>query len=229
MDMLEKRIVTWKDVRSIKDADSFTAKESMVSLNDLFQTRPRPEMQEYTGSEIFVRQNVAERLIMASGQLRLLSMFLLVVYGYRHPRVQESRFYEMLEKLRRDEENAGMSEEDLYSLTHNFIAVPEVAGHLTGGAVDLTLVNAEGQELDMGTKISDFRDPEKITTFSTQLTELQRKNRLYLRMAMMESGFVPFNGEWWHFSHGDKEWAFWEKRQNAKYNPVLFRTQKEKA
>ncbi len=28
-----------------------------------------------------------------------------------------------------------------------------------------------------------------------------------LRRAMAQAGFAPFNGEWWHFSYGDREWA----------------------
>jgi len=30
---------------------------------------------------------------------------------------------------------------------------------------------------------------------------------MHLREAMVRAGFAPFNGEWWHFSYGDPEWA----------------------
>ena len=220
MNIFENGIPPWKDLRSIEDADSSTNQEEMIPLNDLFETKPNPNMKIYTGSKIFVRKGVIERLKVASKQLKPLSLTFLVIYGYRHPKIQESRFLEILGGLR--SKNKNMSEEDLYSLAHNFVAVPEVAGHPTGGAVDLTLLDKEGHELDMGTEISDFSDSEKITTFSTQTTKLQYQNRLYLRVAMMESGFVPFNGEWWHFSYGEKEWAFWNGARKSKYNQIFF-------
>ena len=218
MNVLENKTPSWKDLQSIKDADYSTNQEKMVSLNNLFKTRTDPRMQIYTGNEVFVRKNIKKRLEMAQKQLRSLSLALLIVYGFRHPKIQESEFLEVLKKLRN--QNKKMSQEDLYSLAHNFVAVPEVAGHPTGGAIDLTLLNKKGCELNMGTKISDFSNPEKIPTFSRKITKLQYQNRLCLRIAMMKSGFVPFNGEWWHFSHGDKEWAFWNGIQKCKYNQV---------
>jgi len=36
--------------------------------------------------------------------------------------------------------------------------------------------------------------------------------RLLLHDLMIEAGFAPYYGEWWHFSYGDAEWAaFYEK------------------
>lgn len=71
--------------------------------------------------------------------------------------------------------------------------------HTRGCAVDLTLVDAAtNQEVDMGT-IFDFMDlrswPE-----SRDVTQQQYQNRMILRRAMLESGFAPYENEWWHFS-----------------------------
>lgn|GEM_PF-6991181 len=41
-----------------------------------------------------------------------------------------------------------------------------MAGHPTGGAVDLTLVDSVGNEMNMGNTIADYANPEVIKTFA---------------------------------------------------------------
>jgi len=71
--------------------------------------------------------------------------------------------------------------------------------HSRGSTVDLTLLNMEtGKELDMGSPFDFFGsvshpDYEKIT-------KEQFDNRMLLRKLMLESGFVPIDCEWWHFT-----------------------------
>ncbi|MDR3125675.1 MAG: hypothetical protein LBU20_01195 [Candidatus Nomurabacteria bacterium] len=33
--------------------------------------------------------------------------------------------------------------------------------------------------------------------------------RFSILKPMMSQGFAPYDGEWWHFSYGDREWAAW--------------------
>ena len=77
------------------------------------------------------------------------------------------------------------------------------SSHSRGSTVDLTLLDMKtGKELDMGSpfdffgKIShpDFRG----------ITEEQFANRMLLRNAMIRSGFVPIDCEWWHFTLADE-------------------------
>jgi zinc D-Ala-D-Ala dipeptidase len=37
---------------------------------------------------------------------------------------------------------------------------------------------------------------------------------------MEESGFVCYPSEWWHWSYGDKYWAFLTNNESALYSPV---------
>jgi D-alanyl-D-alanine dipeptidase len=37
---------------------------------------------------------------------------------------------------------------------------------------------------------------------------------------MTSVGFAPFDGEWWHFSYGDREWAYFYKKKNALYGQI---------
>ena len=117
---------------------------------------------------------------------------------------------------RKDEiakEKPGISDKDLESYVHNFVAVPDIAGHPTGAAIDATLTTLDGDEVNMGSAIADYSDEDIIKTQADGLTSEQIKNRKLLHDAMVSEGFAPFYGEWWHFSYGDREWAgFYDKK-----------------
>ncbi|TAK04620.1 dipeptidase [Patescibacteria group bacterium] len=147
-----------------------------------------------------------------------------VVHAYRLPSIQEEYFSARLAKFRA--QHPEMTDLEIRELSHTLSASPDVAGHPTGGAVDLIIATDRGN-LDMGTAIADFRDEnlERIKTFCTDLTDAQRTNRALLRSIMMHAGFAPYNGEWWHFSYGDREWAAYYRLPNATYGPIdLLRT-----
>lgn len=78
--------------------------------------------------------------------------------------------------------------------------------HNRGGAVDLTLVDENGTELDMGTNF-DFFGPESSHNY-TGLSKKIKKNRAFLKEIMIKNNFKPLNSEWWHYnlneSTGDK-------------------------
>jgi len=82
--------------------------------------------------------------------------------------------------------------------------------HSYGMALDLTLVDAEGRELDMGTGFDDMTELshpalEEGFLLNGQLSEQQLANRRLLREAMLQAGFHGINTEWWHFDCGDRE------------------------
>ncbi len=84
--------------------------------------------------------------------------------------------------------------------------------HNRGGAVDITLVDADGKELDMGTSF-DFFGPEAGHYFDNLPHEV-KENRLLLKRIMQKSGFVSFDSEWWHYNLKN---AAKEKVSNAKW------------
>ena len=82
--------------------------------------------------------------------------------------------------------------------------------HSYGMALDITLLDADGRELDMGTGFDDMTNlshPALEEGFlqAGQLTEAQVANRRLLREAMLQAGFLGINTEWWHFDCGDRE------------------------
>jgi D-alanyl-D-alanine dipeptidase len=75
--------------------------------------------------------------------------------------------------------------------------------HSRGAAVDLTIVDAKGVELDMGTPYDFFG--EKAHTDYTKLSEKVLNNRLLLQKTMESVGFKGIRTEWWHFSFQKKQ------------------------
>lgn len=77
--------------------------------------------------------------------------------------------------------------------------------HNYGFALDLTLVDAAGKELDMGTPF-DFFGPkaqprlEQSLLKKGVLSKEQVANRKLLREAMTQAGFTITSSEWWHFN-----------------------------
>lgn len=76
--------------------------------------------------------------------------------------------------------------------------------HNYGLAVDLSVLDETGAELDMGTGFGDFTplaeprlEPDKLA--SGELTWAQFENRMILRRPMEEAGFKVLPWEWWHF------------------------------
>lgn len=70
--------------------------------------------------------------------------------------------------------------------------------HNRGAAIDLTLVDKNGNELDFGTPFDFFG--EKASHSYMELPKEVLKNRAYLKKVMTESGFTIFPSEWWHYN-----------------------------
>ncbi|MGE0529349.1 MAG: M15 family metallopeptidase [Bdellovibrionales bacterium] len=92
-----------------------------------------------------------------------------------------------------------------------YIANPDVGSlHNFGFAVDLTVVDPGGRELDMGAGYDDFRpvaqprlEAEHLS--SGVLSVHHINHRLILRTVMTEAGFTQLPHEWWHYDALPKE------------------------
>lgn len=82
--------------------------------------------------------------------------------------------------------------------------------HSFGMAVDVTLVDAAGRELDMGTPFDDLTERshpvlEDEMLRRGELTRAHLENRRLLREVMGAAGWQGIRREWWHFDCGDRE------------------------
>jgi zinc D-Ala-D-Ala dipeptidase len=75
--------------------------------------------------------------------------------------------------------------------------------HSKGLAIDLTLVDKEGNELDMGTAF-DFFGPEAHQGYNH--SDAVKRHRWILRSTMEKHGFGSIRTEWWHFSYKGKSY-----------------------
>ncbi len=82
--------------------------------------------------------------------------------------------------------------------------------HSTGAALDVTLVDETGAEVDMGSPIDECSERSFPDYFSAATDPAQRAchdRRQLLRQAMGQGEFAQHPNEWWHFSWGDQLWA----------------------
>lgn len=80
-----------------------------------------------------------------------------------------------------------------------FISNPTggVIPHCRGVAIDLTLTDLDGNELDMGTDFDEFS--ELAFHNCDKISAAAQRNRLILLGLMSAAGFDFYSKEWWHY------------------------------
>lgn len=144
----------------------------------------------------FLRREAADALALAADWLKRHqpTLTLVVLDALRPQRVQEALWAEL----------AGTP------LTKYLAHPARRSIHSFGMAVDVTLLDADGRELDMGTGFDEMT-PASHPEFEAEhlargsLTAAQLRSRGWLRAAMREAGFQTISTEWWHFDFGDRE------------------------
>ena len=202
------------------------AKTSFVELKDgepLDIKMKYPELGMKHGiKECFVREEVLPMLIKA--QQNLPKGYTLRIWdAWRSFDLQQELYDFYSGMLIRNLNLQDKSIEDQKQVLSNYVSIPVRDKflpplHATGGAVDVTLVDADGNEVDMGTEFDEFS--EKTTTdyfehIGPVYNEI-RDNRRILYNAMIDAGFTNLPSEWWHYEYGDRVWAYY----NAK--PALY-------
>jgi D-alanyl-D-alanine dipeptidase len=92
-----------------------------------------------------------------------------------------------------------------------YLADPERGSiHSFGMALDITILDEAGRELDMGTGFDDLTEKshpalERQLLERGDITPAQVANRQLLREAMMQAGFRGIGTEWWHYDCGDRD------------------------
>jgi D-alanyl-D-alanine dipeptidase len=165
-----------------------------------------------------VRAGVAARLAVA--QLLLPpGRRLRVVEGHRRPEDQRAIWdrYAAVVALAHPHADAG----EQRRLTSRFVAPLEVAPHVAGAAVDVTLVDRLGRPVDLGTPIDATPEESGGACFTDgPVGPAAREERGVLARAMTGAGFVNYPTEWWHWSHGDRYWAWRTGAAAAPYGPA---------
>jgi zinc D-Ala-D-Ala dipeptidase len=217
--LLEEKMLKYVDYANVPvvEVEEVVLFEAVPEQGVLRVEHLDTEMSELTGGSIYVRRPVVDLLYWAGQELKNLdrTLTLKVVYGFRALEVQTRLFEEAKQALAEQYSD----EAELIEVAHRQVAVPSVAGYPTGGAVAVDMLR-DGLPADLGTTVMESsRDS---FTFSPFVSREAWENRQLLRRAMMAAGFAPYDGEWWHFSYGDKEWARFYRKSGALFDQVSF-------
>lgn len=166
-----------------------------------------------TDPNIYLRRNFLEILKKAERSLPTGLRFK-IWDGFRTTKVQQKLYDELYKKL--EQQHCNWSKINLHQAVLGFVAEPTktadfAAPHNTGAAVDLTLVDADGQELPMGTPFDHFEVESYTFHFQNAPPNTEKskfhQNRMILYNSLIPLSCFNFPDEWWHFSYGDREWA----------------------
>lgn len=145
----------------------------------------------FTGKVVYpngicvLRESTAQKLANASKELTERGYRIKVWDAYRPIYVQRI-FYEIVPDSR-------------------FVANPDKGGskHNRGTAVDVTLVDMEGNELEMPSGFDDFTG--KGSRNNKDISENAKRNVEMLTNVMVKNGFTTISTEWWHYNDSDSD------------------------
>lgn len=200
-------------------------------------------------SPYFLRQGVLERLIKAQNVLQKQNpgWQIQIFDAYRPIAVQQFMvdytFRQTLEAEGTiDTELTEAQRQAILAKVYQFWALPSLdpktpPPHSTGAAVDVSLVDAAGRVVDMGSPIDEMSPRSYPNYYAAEFeltsgkkdikTDQQAQfhcNRQILKSAMTAAGFEQHPNEWWHFSYGDQLWAWLvgqqSEPQTARYGAI---------
>ncbi|WP_016952673.1 M15 family metallopeptidase [Anabaena sp. PCC 7108] len=183
-------------------------------------------------SPYYLRESVIQKLIQAQNYLQLLHphWYIQIFDAYRPVAVQQFMVdYSFGEALRErgltEAQLSPQQREEVWEAVYEIWAVPSLEmktppPHSTGAAVDVTLVDENGQVVDMGSPIDEMSErshPE----YYAKSNQPYDANRQLLRDVMLKAEFQRNPREWWHFSFGDQMWAWLQNQGTACYGRLV--------
>lgn len=122
----------------------------------------------------------------------------LIIYDAYRPQKAVNQFMtwakDISDTLQKPAFYPNVKKSDLFKLNY----IQEKSGHSRGSSVDVSIVDENGKELDMGTPFDYFGS--RSWPSSRLVTPKQRENRMLLQFVMVKNGFNPYKEEWWHFT-----------------------------
>jgi len=183
-------------------------------------------------SPYYLRQTVLKRLVQAQdGLQQCYSGWRIQIFdAYRPLAVQQYMVdYMFAETVAETLEARGIEQltddlrQAILTQVYQFWAVPSSnpntpPPHSTGAAVDVTLVDAAGRAIDMGSAIDEMSPrshPDYFAEAEGAGDRVIQTHRQILKDAMISAGFRQHPGEWWHFSWGDQLWAWLVNQEDS--------------
>ncbi|HDS3848115.1 M15 family metallopeptidase [Legionella pneumophila] len=215
-----------------KEIISILVKECGEELIDLKNQNiivygPPPETPLTANDYTKIRKTVYQKLCLAQNDLPNGWRFRLYE-GLRSLTVQEILFNQQRDNLRQSKQYD--SYEDLFNETCRLVSpvvhldgTANVPPHSTGAAIDIELIDSYGNLVNLGMAAKDWLivDPDLSETYSKLISEEAMQNRILMLKIMAKHGFVNYPREWWHFSYGDRLWAYMTEHSTAIYGAII--------
>ncbi|NEO52470.1 MAG: D-alanyl-D-alanine dipeptidase [Okeania sp. SIO3B5] len=183
-------------------------------------------------SPYFLRQKVLDSLMAAQTKLqqKYPSWHIQIFDAYRPIAVQQFMVdYTFVETVKAEgltldsPELTEAKRQEILELVYQFWAAPSLnpatpPPHSTGAAVDVTLVDANGKTVDMGSPIDELSPrsyPNHFLESKNEDAQKYHQHRQLLAEVMLSVGFQQHQDEWWHFSLGDQMWAWLTSQENG--------------
>lgn len=197
----------------------------LMSQSDI-KLGPSPEVDNNT-DYTKMRKTVYEKLVFAQSLLPKQIKFCLYE-GYRSLSLQQLLFESRQKNvLAAHPHLSGKALFDevirLVSPVINFDGSRNIPPHSTGAAVDIYLVDEHGECLDMGIHPKDWLldvDGVLSKTTATDISAAAKQNRKIMSDVMIKAGFVNYFTEFWHWSYGDRYWAYHTQQSHAIYGVI---------
>jgi D-alanyl-D-alanine dipeptidase len=164
-----------------------------------------------------LRQSVVQKLRAAADSLPP-GHSLIIRDAFRTAGMVWDLYHLYMARLEQREPNLSKAECDVR--IRNLLAMPDdpvPPGHMTGGAVDINLGDANGKRVDL--EVNEKVRPRKLQapTFCAGLPQELISRRKLLYDALTAQGFHNYSREYWHYSFGDAYWAVRRKEKTAIY------------
>lgn len=139
-------------------------------------------------------------------------------------------FQQLLQTRQLQEADLNASQwQELMAEVYQFWALPSdnpatPPPHSTGAALDVTLVDATGKPVDMGSPIDELSPRSYPDYFGagTAANPQVHANRTLLHQVMATADFCRHPHEWWHFSLGDQLWAWTRQQTTGQSGPARY-------
>ena len=212
----------------ILNIPSIECNEPVIDIkhyNDILFGTP-PEHPSTEPDYIKIRESVYRKICEAQRELPQGLKFRLYE-GYRSLAVQKMLFDQQFKKTEQKIPNASYEEKfhettRLVSPVLNLDGSINIPPHNTAGAIDIEIIDSHGNLLDMGMTAAQWvdADAELCATYSNLISDKVQQNRIILLEILEAQGFVNYSNEWWHFSYGDRYWAYYQHKKLAMYGAV---------
>lgn len=153
----------------------------------------------------YVRLSVAKKLRRAQKLLPKGWNFV-IRDAWRPAYVQAAIYFNFLRKGK--QRFPGLSDKEIKNRVDKFVAPWKgvgASGHMTGGAIDVRLIDKSGRRLPMVSHKLSYQ--ENALPQSKNLPMSLMKNRQIMADALRQAGFSNNIREYWHWSYGDYYWA----------------------